>query len=307
MLSKFLEVDTSDSLQWTKQTTSDFKGTKIKYFCNDKWMRLTYFPLQERFFIECSLPKILFYKNYRMICNQTQLQDALGKLCELIKKKIHVDVGDPLQSSVNKLDICWNFIVSDVDEYLNYLSVLPLPYHGYPIIFQNKTVTWKSCTEGLKFYDKFLESHQEPECKNMLRMELRMMHQAHFRKELGKEDNYNVKLNDFTFNFFLSKLSFYLTSFFNCETIEKNEKEITTNDADEQMLNKLTTDYLQDLRIDKENRILKFLLKLRNRDHLSVPKRTYYRYINELRKINFGSDIEPLDIQADFKNKVLLS
>ena len=308
LLSKFLEVDTSNSLQWTKVVTTDFKGIRIKYFCNDEWMRLTYYPLQERFFVEASLPKILFYKNYQMIYNQGQLEDALGKLSDMIQRKVHVKVGNPLQFSTNKIDICWNFIVNDVDEYLNYFSVLPLAYHGYPIVFQNKTVTWKSCTEGLKFYDKFLESKFEPDCKNMLRMELRMMHQAHFRKELHKEDEYNVKLSDFTFNFFLDKLSFYLTSFFNCEKIEPNEKkEEETKPEDERFLSAMIEDYLKDLRIDKENRILRFLLKLRNKEHLTVPKRSYYRYIKELRNINFGSYIKPLNIVQEFKDQVLLA
>jgi len=160
------------------------EGIKRKWIRNDLPARFTYYPDQKKLFLECSLPKILFNNNYSMI-HLEDLQEISQIIQDLIQEELKIQVEDLSSWKVHKMDLCFNFQVGElVKDYLRYFQKIFLPYAGASIVFQDETVTWKSKSKGLKFYDKMRES-KDPGAEGILRMELRVQHQETFRSILG--------------------------------------------------------------------------------------------------------------------------
>jgi len=267
---------------WTKQTTEDFQGKKIKYYFNNEAARLTYYPLDRKLFVECSLPKIVFGNNYSMLESTDDTYKTLQKRIAIITHD-KIEIEYPGFASIHKIDGCYNFHTPDqVDSYLNYFSNLPLPYHGLPITFADKTVTWPGKSQGLKFYDKYTESKQNPKARNMLRMELRLQHQKEFRKLLNKPKDEQILLNHITFDFIKDLLRDKLKEFFGTnEPIEKKDIDI----------------FLDNFKPAKAAQLYGFIASKQDGHNIYFPQKTLARYRKDLKSINYGCTLKPLQIK----------
>lgn len=266
---------------WKKITTESAEGKRIRLVNNSKVARITYYPLDEKIFLEASLPKAVFGENVTEL-NESSYDESLEKVKNYVETVTDTGVIPLKLWSAHKIDTAKNFKVDSVAEYLDYFSKIPLKYSGFPISFQNKTISWRSKTEGLKFYDK------EAECRNkiardILRMELRIQHQKHFRKILNRHKTDTVSLQDFTFDFLKKKLNEKLKLFFgSTEPVKKS----------------MMDDFFGSMSARQAFSLIGFIEAIENKKFpIDIPKSTYNRYLSKIKKINYGSDIKPLTIK----------
>jgi hypothetical protein len=110
--------------------------------------------------VECSLPRLLFGHNGRLLENQGQLRDALDRL--RIKLLEFVTVPPVEQWKVSRLDIVWNF-----DLPASYLirahSTLMIPgvRNGATLWCGGAGVSWKAAKSRfvIRMYDKTKKMH----------------------------------------------------------------------------------------------------------------------------------------------------
>lgn len=195
LLSSNSEINRNPGTFTEIETRKPGEGILRRWIRNDLPVRFTYYPDQKKLFLECSLPKILFNNNYSMI-HLEDLQEISKIILDLIQEELKIQVEDLQNWRVHKMDLCFNFQVGSlVREYLRYFQKIFLPYSGASICFQDETVTWRSKSKGLKFYDKMKES-KDHEAEGILRMELRIQHQETFRTILGVQKRRKIDSMD---------------------------------------------------------------------------------------------------------------
>lgn len=200
---------------WIKNEITDINGLKIKYY-KQLALHYTYYPLEKKLFIEGSIPKIYYHNNYQELTKQN-LTLALEKFLETASNELNVPVNELNINDLNihKVDYCKNWKTNKVPEYIYYISKTMLPRQRTPIHYRFESVTFPSTTRGVKFYDKFREC-LSIEAKNILRMELRILHQKTFKRLLGSEKRKEpVKLNEIiNYNFYKTNMTYFLEKLF---------------------------------------------------------------------------------------------
>jgi len=272
---------------FTEQITKSIEGTKNKFYYNHPVARITYYPKDQRLLAESSLPKLLYQSNIPFI-NENEINQAKSILNEWISDITKSNLKKE-NWKASKIDYYYNFKVdTQVSSYLEYFSFLKLPYKGIPIIWLNETVTWKSTTEGLKFYDKFIESKENPAAKGILRMELRLMRHKTMKRRTGLDE---VFLDDMiNEDLYLEIMNEYLEKVFSYKKKIKTDTELFSILREKFKLNKAVEIYGW-MKMIKSNGI-KFLETL--------PKSTYYDIRKKLADEGLSlvmDQVEPLKIE----------
>jgi hypothetical protein len=142
--------------------------------------------LGELRWLECSLPRVLFGSNRRLITSQAEINEGIGRIIEDLEFSTP-GIKNMEAWRITRLDPCWNFDLP-APLYIRAHALLRLPgVRPLPTVWDGGNgLTWRSAHSRLKldFYNKSLKSHG---LGQVLRVELSLRGHELTRR-LGKED-----------------------------------------------------------------------------------------------------------------------
>lgn len=154
-----VNIDTETGEKVTSyQVMRDEQIPFIKYYENSRTLK-----------IQCSIPKFLYGENITLITEQD-----IEHFFNLLQEKLFLMFGVKIEHYewiTERIDVCWNFEVDNVSEYIRQLGRMTFPYKDTIVYNHNETVIFKNKSSQVKFYDKEKQCKDE-RAKGVLRMEI---------------------------------------------------------------------------------------------------------------------------------------
>ena len=150
-------------------------GVKVKADSSGTYLR----------WAECSLPRVLFGHNGRVIQSQTQLDDALDRARSILAEHADIDAVEKIEAS--QIDLVWNFPIPAVPIILAHGGLRIPTIRGGPTRYPDDIgISWGrgryACR--VKFYDKCRQSHVSG---SVLRVEI-TLRRGRIRREFSSQD-----------------------------------------------------------------------------------------------------------------------
>jgi len=180
--------------RFSPDPASGWKGTrdlitqKERWYWNLEGLDFTWHSDSGMLLAQVSLPKRLYGKNIAELRTGDEIKEAVNLVDVDIRQRLAREIPSLWSWEVFRVDACKNYpLGSDakVLEILNLLGGRRLPQGKQPPYRgQEMSVEWPGKTRRYKAYSKFLETHQDPDARGILRAEASVQHSYYLRRIL---------------------------------------------------------------------------------------------------------------------------
>ena len=174
------------ALGW--QGTQDLITKKERWRWNLEGLDFTWHSDSGMLLAQVSLPKRLYGQNIAELRTGDEIKEAVNLVDIDIRQRLAREIPSLWGWQVFRVDACKNYPLdseSRVLEILNLLGSRRLPQGKQPPYRgQELSVEWPGKTRRYKAYSKFLETHQDPDARGILRAEASVQHSYYLRRIL---------------------------------------------------------------------------------------------------------------------------